>query len=96
MGFHIMKPRFDLGAVYATSGAMVLGSRLPGGITSYLRRHHCGDWGDLDAEDQQHNEDALAGSMRLLSAYQTQSGERLYIITEWDRLRTTILLASEY
>ena len=92
MGFRIMKPRFDLGAVYATSGAMALGEDL----TTYLRRHHCGDWGDLDAEDQQHNEDALAGSMRLLSAYQTQSGERLYIITEWDRSRTTILLASEY
>ncbi len=92
MGFRIMKPRFDLGAVYATSGAMALGEDL----TSYLRRHHCGDWGDLDAEDQRHNEDALAGSMRLLSAYQTPSGERLYIITEWDRSRTTILLALEY
>jgi hypothetical protein len=34
--------------------------------------------------------------MRLLSAYQTPSGERLYIITEWDRSQTTILLTSEY
>ncbi len=92
MGFRIMTPRFDLGAVYATSGAMALEEDL----SSYLRRHHCGDWGDLDAEDQQHNEDALAGSMRLLSAYNTPSGERLYIISEWDRSQTTILLASEY
>ena len=92
MGFRIMKPRFDLGAVYATSGALALREDL----SSYLRRHHRGDWGDLDAEDQQHNEDALAGSMRLLSAYNTPSGERLYIITEWDRSRTTIMFASEY
>ena len=92
MGFRIMKPRFELGAVYATSGTMVLGEDL----TPFLRCHHCGDWGDLDAEDQQHNEDALASQSRLLSAYQTQTCERLYIITEWDRSRTTILLASEY
>ena len=92
MGFRIMKPRFEIGAVYATSGALALEEEL----TLYLRRHHCGDWGDLDAEDQQHNEDALASQSRLLSAYQTSSGERLYIITEWDRSRTTILLASEY
>ena len=39
MGFRIMKPRFDLGAVYATSGAMALEEDL----TTYLRRHHCGD-----------------------------------------------------
>ncbi len=92
MGFRIMKPRFELGAVYATSGALALEEDL----TPYLRRHHCGDWGDLDEEDKQTNEDAFASQSRLLSAYNTQSGQRLYIITEWDRARTTILLASEY
>ena len=34
--------------------------------------------------------------MRHLSTFNTPSGERLYIITEWDRSRTTVLLASDY
>ena len=63
----------------------------------YLRRHHCGDWGDeLGTEDKQANEDALAVGTRLLSCYRTTGGDRLYIITEHDRSRTTVLLPSEY
>jgi hypothetical protein len=42
MGFRLMQPRFPLGKVYATPGAIALGVDL----TAYLRRHHCGDWGD--------------------------------------------------
>ena len=92
MGYHIMQPRFPLGEVFATSGAMELEEDL----TPYIRRHHCGDWGDLDAEDKQTNEDALEAGSRILSCYVTPFGERLYVITEWDRSRTTVLLASEY
>ena len=92
MGFRLMQPRFNLGAVYATPGALDLGEDL----ADYLRRHHCGDWGELDAEDRQTNEDALMAGSRILSCYVTASGERLYVITEWDRSRTTVLLASEY
>jgi hypothetical protein len=92
MGYHIMQPRFPLGAVFATSGAMELGEDL----TPYLRRHHCGDWGVLDDEDKQTNEDALAAGSRILSCYVTERGERLYVITEADRSRTTVLLPSEY
>ena len=62
-------------------------------LARYLRRHHCGDWGEeLCAEDQQANEDALHHGTRLLSCYRTPAGDRLYIITEWDRSMTTILL----
>ena len=92
MGYNLMQPRFHLGAVYATSGAMELGEDL----TPYIRRHHCGDWGDLGDEDKQTNEDALAAGSRILSCYVTEGGERLYVITEADRSRTTILLCSEY
>jgi hypothetical protein len=35
-------------------------------------------------------------STRLLSCYRTTGGHRLYIITEWDRSMTTILLPEEY
>ena len=62
----------------------------------YLRRHHCGDWGDkLCAEDEQANEDLLEDGTRLLSLCSTPGGS-IYIITEHDRSMTTILLPEEY
>jgi hypothetical protein len=93
MGFRLMQPRFPLGKVYATPGAIALSVDL----TAYLRRHHCGDWGDeLCAEDKEANEQSLEHGTRLLSCYRTPAGDRLYIITEWDRSMTTILLPEEY
>ena len=93
MPIHLMKPRFSLGNIYATPGALALDVDL----SRYLRRHHCGDWGEeLCAEDKQANEDALVHDTRLLSCYKTPAGDRLYIITEWDRKITTALLPEEY
>ena len=92
MAYHLMQPRFPLGKIYATPGAIALNVDL----SRYLRRHHCGDWGDeLCAEDKQANEDALEDGTRLLSRYSTPGGS-LYIITEWDRSVTTMLLPEEY
>ena len=88
-----MQPRFPVGMTYATPGALALEVDL----TRYLHRHHCGDWGDeLCAEDKAANEQALKDGSRLLSCYRTPAGDRLYIITEWDRSVTTIMLPSEY
>jgi hypothetical protein len=93
MGIHLLQPRFPLGKIYATPGAMELNEDLG----KYLRRHHCGDWGEeLCEEDKQANEDALQCGTRLLSCYRTPAGDRLYIITEYDRSMTTIMLPSEY
>ena len=93
MGIHLMQPRFPLGKTYATTGALTLNVD----IAFYLRRHHCGDWGEeLCAEDKQANEDALVYGTRLLSCYRTRTGARLYIITEWNRSMTTLLLPEEY
>jgi len=87
-----MQPRFELGKIVATPGAIDLGIDL----ASYLHRHHCGDWGDLCEEDQQANEDALIHGDRILSHYKLKDGERIYIITEADRSSTCILLPEEY
>ena len=48
----------------------------------FLARHVTGDWGDLDEEDRQANELALIDGSRILSAYTTKKGERLWVITE--------------
>lgn len=82
---------FAPGRVVATRGAMALGAD----FTELLDRHVCGDWGDCDCEDWEHNNRALREGTRLLSVYRLQ-GQRIYVITEWDRSLTTILLAEEY
>ena len=93
MGIHLMQPRFPLGKIVATPGALALDVDL----TRYLRRHHCGDWGEeLCAEDKEANEHSLKDGNRLLSCYRTPAGDRLYIITERDRSSTCILLPEEY
>ena len=93
MGIHLMEPRFPLGKTFATPGAIALNVDL----SHYLRRHHCGDWGEaLCDEDRRTNDEALEQDCRLLSCYRTPNGDRLYIITEATREMTTILLPSEY
>lgn len=64
-------------------------------LASYMRCHHCGDWGDLNADDKQANEEAIADGTRILSDYRTTGGEKIYIITEHDRM-TTVTLATEH
>ena len=92
MAYRLMTPRFPLGEIVATPGALNLGVDL----NTYMHRHHCGDWGDLDNEDKESNEKALEEGARLLSCYQVGDGKRIYIITEWDHSSTCILLPEEY
>ena len=92
MAYRLMEPRFPLGTTVATPAAMALGIDL----ASYMRRHHCGDWGDLCDEDKQANEEALKLGLRILSHYKLGGGHRIYIITEADRSSTCILLPEEY
>lgn len=86
--------KFELGQVCATPRA--LASINPAEMQHSLRRHHSGDWGDLDPEDRAANELALEEGSRLFSVYHTPDRVRYYIITEWDRSATTVLLPEEY
>lgn len=88
--------RFALGQTYIAPGAeealMIAGQT---GI-EFLRRHMSNDWGELSDEDARENELSLNEGSRLLSAYRTAKGQKLWIITEADRSSTTILLPDEY
>lgn len=89
----LFPPKFHPGKIYATRGALALGADL----RPYLERHVRGDWGDeLSFEDQQLNDAALVDGDRILSKYQIREGACIYIITEWDRSATTVLLPEEY
>jgi hypothetical protein len=90
------KPLFPLGRVVATPGALEAlqeAGQLP---QEFLHRHVTGDWGVLPPEDVQANEEAVKHGARLLSSYTTTHGTKIWIITEWDRSVTTLLLPSEY
>jgi len=85
---------FELGRVVATPGALeVLAPEEP---LVLLRRHASGDWGEVDAHDRRANNRALKDGTRILSAYVSAGGERVWIITEADRSSTCLLLPSEY
>jgi len=96
------KPKFKLGKIVITQGALsalVASEQLP---DPFLKRHITGDWGDVCEEDANLNNEAIAHEgafdkqMRVLSAYKTNRNEAIWIITEWDRSATTLLLPSEY
>lgn len=85
LGYQVMTP--------GASEAMRIAEHIP---VEFLLRHKHGDWGELDEEDKRANEAALVHGSRLLSAYRTRRYEKLWVITEWDRSVTTLLLPSEY
>ena len=89
--------RFSPGQLVMTIGVddLVRQGRL--NPAPFLRRHLHGDWGDLSDDDRQLNDAALkSGEDRLFSSYQVTHDLKLWIITEWDRSVTTLLLPSEY
>jgi hypothetical protein len=58
---------------------------------------HCtGDWGDIDPYDWGKNDLALEHGDRLFSAYHTEAGLMVWVITEADRSMTTVLLPEDY
>ena len=90
------QPAFELGQIVATPGALAALKKAGQQPGEFLTRHVHREWGDLDEEDRKENEYSLEHGFRLLSAYRTNAGDRLWIITESDRSATTILLPEEY
>ncbi len=90
------KPKFSLGQIVATPGALDLLRESGESPAIFLNRHVQGDWGEVCQEDRQLNDQALVEGSRVLSAYRTAKNERLWIITEADRSSTCLLRPDEY
>jgi hypothetical protein len=93
--------KFRLGRLVATPGALEALQRAGQDPLFFLERHARGDWGEVDAEDAQANEQSVREGSRILSAYRTLKGEKLWIISEAEgddgrRASTCILLPEEY
>jgi hypothetical protein len=87
---------FPLGQLVATPGALEALAASGQTPAEFLARHRAGDWGDLCPEDRRLNDQALREGTRLLSAYRTVKGVKLWVITEADRSSTCLLLPEEY
>ena len=92
----IAKPKFPLGKIVSTPGAIDALTESGQTPFEFLSRHLAGNWGIVDDEDKQANDDALIHGERLLSAYLTSKGIKIWIITEADRTSTCLLLPDEY
>ena len=87
--------RFPLGHVVTMPVALNEVQRLGVNPLELIGKHVTLDPGVLNADDQAANERAVLDGSRVLSAYDYAS-TRFYVITEWDRSVTTLLLASDY
>ncbi len=95
------KPKFDLGQKVATPQALQSLEESGQSPSVFLDRHVQGDWGCLSDEDKLLNDQSLIDGSRILSAYKTLKGVKIWIITEaaddnGNRMASTILLPSEY
>lgn len=92
---------FNLGQTLATPGALAALEQAGQGPAQFLARHQSKDWGEVCDEDKLANDESLKDGSRLLSAYRTKLGVKIWIITEatnhqGQREATTILLPDEY
>ena len=96
MPANTLASQFSLGRVVATPAALSalqLAGIDPGAV---IARHHNCDWTELSENDMQCNVAALDGSDRIFSHFTYANGVKIYVITEWDRSVTTLLLPEEY
>lgn len=85
--------KFELGDLYLTGAAWetLSSDAVVGGLT----RHAHGDWGEVSDEDRAANEDGLANDGRLHSVYRDERGNEFWVVTEWNRCKTTVLLPED-
>ena len=95
---------FKLGTTVMTEGIrsrMELDPKFAEFVSRSLTRHSSGDWGDLCEDDRKMNDSALKAEQngeptdQLFSSY-VNGTDKIWIITEWNRSATTILLPEEY
>lgn len=89
-----MDINIELGRVYMTNG--IESEVEMDDVIKALMRYTKGDWGELEESDKELNNRAIKDGERIFAKYYDKNKKAFYIITEWDRSVTTILLPSEY
>jgi len=86
---------FSLGRVITSPAARKLLEEAGTPADTFLARHRTGDCGDFDKEERDEHWRALVARYRFISVYRTNTGSKVWIITERDRGVTTIFVAGE-
>lgn len=94
MKFPAISVPFELGRTVATPHVLKVVPETE--IFAALQRHQNCDWGDLCPQDKWNNDKAVRNGEQLLSVYRSETGIKFWIITEWDRSATTVLLPEDY
>ena len=87
---------FPLGQVVATPAALKAIEQCEHTPLHYILRHQRLEQGALGASDWQQNKDAIENESRVFSSFELPTKQKVWIITEWDRSLTTLLLPDEY
>ena len=88
--------KFHLGGPSMTPGTQWALLENNVSLTEDLARHVRGDWGEVDTDDCAENNRCIQDGCRLLSAYHASNGVKFWIITEANRVLTTVLLPEDY
>src|SRR5262245_27228169 len=88
--------RLPLGRVVARPGALGALEKAEQLPAEFLDRHVNGDWGEVPDTDKQENELSVEQGFRILSAYTTSAGDKIWILTEADRSATILMLLEDY
>jgi len=92
---------FKCGQVVATPAALAALERNGQSGSEFLNRHIVGDYGEICKEDAEQNDSNFENGKdlkkdRIHSAYSLKDGAKIWIITEWTREVTTVLLPDDY
>jgi hypothetical protein len=91
----IVIPRFRVGWMVITPGALVALLEAREDPKTFVYRHMEGDWSDVGPADWAANEYGVRHGERLFSVYHTRHGRKLWVVTEANRYATTILLSED-
>ena len=91
-----LQPRFPFGGLTISRCVDALTRQDLLDPLPYVRRHICGDWGDVRAEHRRYNDAALKLGGYLLSSYVISDGLDLCVFTQADRNLTAVFLLDEY
>lgn len=85
---------FELGKILLTSGANANLENIE--VLQMLDRYIRMDWGELGKEDSKCNDLAVKNNDDRILAKYIVNDKSYYVITEYDRSYTTIMLTEEY
>lgn len=92
-------PKFNLGKTTVTFFARLAIERSAQDVEKILNQHQKGNWGDVTPEEKKQNDEIVKGkdkNKKILSAYETEMSEIIWIVTDLGKRQTIVFLPHEY